>query len=128
MNKIIVLAFLALAVFALQADFAHDQVKPVTAPGSQTKPVQPAQPAPKPTGPKPHPHPVKNNAPSRRVGYEAEIGDPFGREGAIKRTCFQAPCYEPKTGCGAPKQWRTVFYLVPTSTGQKGRFIGYECK
>jgi len=119
MNKLIALLFLVLAVAALTTDDAHAQA---------ARPVQPAQnptPAQQPRG---QPQQYNPTNKFKRVGFEAEIGDPFGNEAAIKRTCFQPPCFEPTTGCASPRKWNPIFYLVPTVNGQKGRFLGYECK
>lgn len=122
MNKLIALLFLVLAVAALTTDDAHAQA---------ARPAQPAQnptPAQQPRGQPQQYNPTNKSARPKRVGFEAEIGDPFGNEAAIKRTCFQPPCFEPTTGCASPRKWNPIFYLVPTVNGQKGRFLGYECK
>ena len=119
MNKLIALLFLVLAVAALTTDDAHAQA---------ARPAQYAQnptPAQQPRG---QPQQYNPTNKFKRVGFEAEIGDPFGNEAAIKRTCFQPPCFEPTTGCASPRKWNPIFYLVPTVNGQKGRFLGYECK
>ena len=150
MNKLLFLALLATAVFAITTEDLHEQAQPghvaptpqPAHPAQPAHPVQPAHPA-QPAHPvQPHPvqqqtkpvlpqnnqqKPVKKVA-VRRVSYDSEAGNPFGNEPAVKRTCVKAPCNEPSTGCAAPKKWNTIFYLVPTSSGKKGRFVGYECK
>jgi hypothetical protein len=134
MNKLLLLALLATAIFAIKTEDLHEQAKPAqAAPTAQpiVNPVQPAQPAQQQTKPV---HPPNNQQrpatipAAKRVSYDSEPGDPFGNEAAVKRTCLKAPCNEPTTGCAAPKKWNTIFYLVPTSSGRNGRFVGYECK
>jgi len=134
MNKLLILALLATAIFAIRTEDLHDQAKPapVTPAPHPAQPAPPAQQQPKPAHPqnnqqKPAPKPATKPA-AKRVSYDSEPGDPFGNEPAVKRTCVKAPCNEPTTGCAAPKKWNTIFYLVPTVDGRNGRFVGYECK
>lgn len=125
MNRLIALLFLAIAIAALTTDDSHAQnYRP-------TQPTQPFQPSQQPYGQPQKPHPTTKPAARKRpkrVGFETEAGDPFGRETATKRTCFQPPCFDPSSGCASPRKWKTIFYLVPILNGQKGRFIGFECK
>ena len=133
MNKLLFLALLATAVFAITTEDLHEQaqpghVAPTPQPAHPAQPAHPVQQQTKPVLPQNNQQkPVKKVA-VRRVSYDSEAGDPFGNEPAVKRTCVKAPCNEPSTGCAAPKKWNTIFYLVPTSSGKKGRFVGYECK
>ncbi len=75
-----------------------------------------------------NPRNTASRASFNRVGFESQPGTPFGLEKVNKRTCFQTPCFQPTAPCQAPKSWKIIFYIVPTVTGRKGRFIGYECK
>jgi len=143
MNKLIPLLFLVLAIAALTTDNSHTQsprpVQPTQVPRPAQQPYgqpqqpygQPQQPygqAQKPYGQAQQSGPINKPAAAKRVGFETEAGDPFGREVNTKRTCFKPPCFEPSSGCNSPRKWNTIFYLVPTVNGQKGRFLGFECK
>lgn len=129
MNKIIALALLALVISALQLDNLHEKT---TVSAQKTTPTSPHHPTQQPhTGPQQQSQVNRNSqqrVSNKREGYEPEAGDPFGRDTATKVTCFKSPCFEPSRGCSAPKSWHTIFYLIPTTNGQKGRFVGYECK
>ena len=133
MNKLLFLALLATAVFAITTEDLHEQaqpghVAPTPQPAHPAQPAHPVQQQTKPVLPQNNQQkPVKKVA-VRRVSYDSEAGNPFGNEPAVKRTCVKAPWNEPSTGCAAPKKWNSIFYLVPTSSGKKGRFVGYECK
>jgi hypothetical protein len=115
MKTVIALALLLIFASALKTDFLHDQPRPTTTTTTTGT-----------TG-------TNTVATGKGPGFLSAPGDPYGRDPAIKRTCFQAPCFEPVEYCA--QGWRAVLFVVPTSNYvyknggavQTARFVGYEC-